>query len=167
MASRRSEAERKGRARRCQARRWAHRSLRLPPAVPRSESGDLPAGVGRHAGRCRSRTSAQLMHGALTRRQLTSVEVGMLGRLVVLAAALALGACTGGDMGNTRGGGAAPGQSGGRDTSAASAAGAAGAAAATASGTGTRAPVDGATVGAATASATDTSNQQAKSTKKP
>lgn len=38
-------------------------------------------------------------------------------RLVVsLFVGVALAACTGGDMGNTRGGGAAPGQSGGRDT---------------------------------------------------
>jgi len=40
---------------------------------------------------------------------------------------LALGACTGGDMGNTRGGGAAPGQSGGRDTTGAAAKAAGGA----------------------------------------
>ena len=38
-------------------------------------------------------------------------------RLVVsLIIGVSLVACTGGDMGNTRGGGAAPGQSGGRDT---------------------------------------------------
>jgi hypothetical protein len=41
---------------------------------------------------------------------------------ICLAAGLiglcSLGACTGGDMGNTRGGGAAPGQSGGRETTA-------------------------------------------------
>ena len=38
-------------------------------------------------------------------------------RLVVsLIVGVSLAACTGGDMGNTRGGGAAPGQSGGRDT---------------------------------------------------
>ena len=45
----------------------------------------------------------------------------------VAAAGLVIsaGACTGGDMGNTRGGGAAPGQSGGRDTTNASAAAAA------------------------------------------
>ncbi|HKO16328.1 MAG TPA: hypothetical protein VJU87_08815, partial [Gemmatimonadaceae bacterium] len=34
------------------------------------------------------------------------------------ASLLSLAACTGGDMGNTRGGGAAPGQSGGPDTAA-------------------------------------------------
>jgi len=38
-------------------------------------------------------------------------------RLVLsLIIGVSLTACTGGDMGNTRGGGAAPGQSGGRDT---------------------------------------------------
>ena len=35
---------------------------------------------------------------------------------VSLIVVVALAACTGGDMGNTRGGGAAPGQSGGPDT---------------------------------------------------
>lgn len=35
---------------------------------------------------------------------------------VTLIVMVAFAACTGGDMGNTRGGGAAPGQSGGRDT---------------------------------------------------
>lgn len=34
----------------------------------------------------------------------------------LITSTIALGACTGGDMGNTRGGGAAPGQSGARDT---------------------------------------------------
>lgn len=41
------------------------------------------------------------------------------GRIYVVAGLVglcSLGACTGGDMGNTRGGGAAPGQSGGRET---------------------------------------------------
>ncbi|HEY2378557.1 MAG TPA: hypothetical protein VGH98_21435 [Gemmatimonadaceae bacterium] len=49
----------------------------------------------------------------------------MSGRSIHVVTALvviALCACTGGNMGNTRGGGAAPGQSGGRDTSHASAA---------------------------------------------
>lgn len=36
--------------------------------------------------------------------------------VAALAALLAITACTGGDMGNTRGGGAAPGQAGGSDT---------------------------------------------------
>lgn len=35
---------------------------------------------------------------------------------VMIIVMIACAACTGGDMGNTRGGGAAPGQSGGRDT---------------------------------------------------
>jgi hypothetical protein len=41
------------------------------------------------------------------------------GRVVcatVVVGLCSLGGCTGGNMGNTRGGGAAPGQSGGRDT---------------------------------------------------
>lgn len=41
--------------------------------------------------------------------------------VAAIAALCSLGACTGGDMGNTRGGGAAPGQSGGRDTTGAGA----------------------------------------------
>ena len=56
-------------------------------------------------------------------------------------------ACTGGDMGNTRGGGAAPGQSGGADTTHASAAGAA------------------AATGGTTRTPADTTKQRAKATK--
>jgi len=44
---------------------------------------------------------------------------------IAVAGVCSLGGCTGGDMGNTRGGGAAPGQSGGRDTTRAAAVGAA------------------------------------------
>ena len=38
-----------------------------------------------------------------------------IAKIAALGASVLIG-CTGGDMGNTRGGGAAPGQSGGRDT---------------------------------------------------
>jgi hypothetical protein len=41
--------------------------------------------------------------------------------LTMVSMVVVAGACTGGDMGNTRGGGAAPGQSGGRDTTGAGA----------------------------------------------
>ena len=68
-------------------------------------------------------------------------------RLVVGLGLVVATACTGGDMGNTRGGGAAPGQSGGADTTHASAAGAA--------------PATGAT----TRTSADTSKQRAKATK--
>jgi hypothetical protein len=45
--------------------------------------------------------------------------------IIAAVGAVALIGCTGGDMGSTRGGGAAPGQSGGRDTTHAASAGAA------------------------------------------
>jgi hypothetical protein len=45
--------------------------------------------------------------------------------IIAALGAIALTGCTGGDMGSTRGGGAAPGQSGGRDTAHAPSAGAA------------------------------------------
>jgi hypothetical protein len=45
--------------------------------------------------------------------------------IIAALGAVALTGCTGGDMGSTRGGGAAPGQSGGRDTTHAASAGAA------------------------------------------
>lgn len=48
---------------------------------------------------------------------------GRMMGVIAVVALCSLGACTGGDMGNTRGGGAAPGQSGGRDTTGAGAVG--------------------------------------------
>lgn len=44
--------------------------------------------------------------------------------MIAFSGVAALAGCTGGSMGNTRGGGAAPGQSGGRDTTPAAAPGA-------------------------------------------
>jgi hypothetical protein len=72
------------------------------------------------------------------------MERSAIGLIVGLGLVAATG-CTGGDMGNTRGGGAAPGQSGGADTTHASAAGAA--------------------AGATTRTAADTTKQRAKATK--
>jgi hypothetical protein len=46
---------------------------------------------------------------------------GRLWLVASIAGVFSLCGCTGGDMGNTRGGGAAPGQSGGRDTAGAAA----------------------------------------------
>jgi len=74
------------------------------------------------------------------------MERSAIGLIMGLGLVAATG-CTGGDMGNTRGGGAAPGQSGGADTTHASAAGAA------------------AATGATTRTAADTTKQRAKATK--
>jgi len=73
------------------------------------------------------------------------MERSAIGLIMGLGLVAATG-CTGGDMGNTRGGGAAPGQSGGADTAHASAA---------------AVPATGATA----RTSADTTKQRAKATK--
>jgi len=65
---------------------------------------------------------------------------------VAALGATAITGCTGGDMGSTRGGGAAPGQSGGRDTSSARA----------------TAPAPGAATSATAGTSTDTTKKRTR-----
>ena len=90
-------------------------------------------------------------------------------RIVIsLIIGVSLAACTGGDMGNTRGGGAAPGQSGGRDTGTGSAgttgAPSAGAPTAGAPAAGAATPTN---AGATRPAADTTKRAESKATKRP